>query len=372
MSGGKEDLGLRSSRRDPDELREQLGRWLQTVRPGSVVRSVAIPERTGMSSLSVVLEVDRDGLAERLVARIAPEAAAVPVFPRYEFAKQFAVMELVASRSRAPVPRPLWFEADTGLIGSEFIVMEHVDGLVPPDVMPYTFGSWLSEAAPADQRRLQDAAVDALAHVHATPLDETTAALLAFAGRSVSPLRRHVDSLWDYYRWCTDAGPNIPVLEAGFEWLEANWPAAEGAPVLSWGDARIGNMIFRDFEPVALLDWEMVGIGPREVDLGWMIYLHRWFDDIADAFNLEPMRGFMRAEDVVARYEQASGSEVSPSLRWYLFYAALRHGVIMFRVTTRQIAFGEATMPDDPDELVMHHRTILRMIDGTYWAESLW
>jgi aminoglycoside phosphotransferase (APT) family kinase protein len=253
------------------------------------------------------------------------------------------------------------------VLGSEFIVMEHVDGLVPPDVMPYTFGSWLSEATPAEQRRLQDAAVDALAHVHATPLGAGDAALLDPPGAGGSPLRRHVDALRGYYRWCAGDRAGVPVLERGLRWLDDNWPAEEGEPLLSWGDARIGNMIFRDFRPVALLDWEMVGHGPRELDLGWMIYLHRWFDDIAVSFGLDPMRDFMRVPDVVARYEASSGATVSPELRWYRFYAALRHGVIMFRVATRQIAFGETAMPDDPDQLVLHHDTLDQMVDGSYW-----
>lgn len=363
MTGDQDELGLRSSRRDPALLRDQLAAWLPTIRPGDQLDSVEIPERTGISSLSAVLHLSS---GERLVARIAPEPAAVPVFPSYDLAKQFAVMELVGTRSSAPVPRPLWHERDPGVVGTEFVVMEHVEGVVPPDVMPYTFGSWLSEAPLERQRELQDASVDMLAHVHRIELDDATRTLLGAAGAG-SPLRAHVDSLRSYYEWCQSDGPTVPVIDAGFEWLGETWPADEGAPVLSWGDARIGNIIFRDFRPVALLDWEMVAVGPREVDLGWMIYLHRWFDDIAETFGLLPMRHFMRVEDVVPQYEATSESTVSPDLRWYLFYAALRHGVIMFRVNTRQIAFGEAAMPDDPDELVLHHQTLRRMIDGTYW-----
>ena len=58
-----------------------------------------------------------------------------------------------------------------------------------------------------------------------------------------------------------------------------HWPADEGPTVLSWGDSRIGNVMYRDFEPVAVLDWEMAGLGPREVDVGWFIYAHRVFEE---------------------------------------------------------------------------------------------
>jgi hypothetical protein len=55
-------------------------------------------------------------------------------------------------------------------------------------------------------------------------------------------------------------------------------------------------------------------------------------------------------------------------MQWYLAYAALRHGIVMFRITRRQIQFGEATMPDDPDRAIAHWATLEAMLDGSYWA----
>ena len=43
------------------------------------------------------------------------------------------------------------------------------------------------------------------------------------------------------------------LVERGFDWLDRHWPAYESEPVLSWGDSRIGNVIYRDFRPAALL-----------------------------------------------------------------------------------------------------------------------
>jgi aminoglycoside phosphotransferase (APT) family kinase protein len=38
---------------------------------------------------------------------------------------------------------------------------------------------------------------------------------------------------------------------------------------LTWGDARLGNTIFRDYDVAAALDWEMACIGDPESDLAW-------------------------------------------------------------------------------------------------------
>ena len=98
-----------------------------------------------------------------------------------------------------------------------------------------------------------------------------------------------------------------PSIELGFEWLDEHWPAREGDPVFSWGDARIGNMMFEDFAPVAVLDWEMASVGPREIDLGWMIYIHRFFQDLVEDLGMPGLPHVLRRTAVAAYYEQLTG-----------------------------------------------------------------
>ncbi len=38
-------------------------------------------------------------------------------------------------------------------------------------------------------------------------------------------------------------------------------------------------MMFRDFEVVAVLDWEMASLGPPEVDLAWFLFFERFFSE---------------------------------------------------------------------------------------------
>jgi aminoglycoside phosphotransferase (APT) family kinase protein len=365
--------GLQTSNRDPEELRASLEAWLAANELAARITSLDIPGHTGVSSLTVLLEIepispDREaGMPGRLVARLAPDASAVPVFPSYDLEKQFLVIDHLSRHSDVPVPGVYRLELDPGPLGVPFFVMDRIDGEIPADILPYPFGSWLSEADRADQRRLQDAALEALAAVHRVNIPAELSERLAFDREGTTALERHVAEQRAYYEWCAADGVRSSVIEEGFSWLEAHWPKnSAGDAVLSWGDARIGNMVFRDFAPVALLDWEMVGLAPREVDLCWMIYLHRWFDDIAVALEIEPMRHFMRLDDSVATYEAASGAVVT-DLRFYLFYAALRHGIIMFRVARRQIAFGQAETPADPNDLILHRATLEQMMMGRYW-----
>jgi aminoglycoside phosphotransferase (APT) family kinase protein len=350
------------SHRDPHELSARLREWLSArVRAEVTVTDLQIPESNGMSSETALLDATWDGVTTQLVAKIAPTPQAVPVFPRYDMGQQFATMKAVRENSAVPVPQVLWLE-DTGqVLGEPFFVMQRVTGDVPPDVMPYNFGSWLTEASEGDLRRLQDSSVQVLAGLHAIHTPESRFGFLGPGGLSA-----HVAAQRKFYDWVCGDGLRSPLIEKGFAWLLNHWPASESETVLSWGDARIGNIMYQDFTPVAVLDWEMAALAPREVDLGWFIYLHRFFEDIAGTFSLDGMPAFLRRGDITATYQKLTGYPPR-DMDFYTTYAALRHAIIMFRIQRRAIQFGDATVPTDPDEMIMHHRELKAMLAGTYW-----
>ncbi len=358
---------MRRTTRDPDELRRRLELWLaRTLTPGAGPRvpAVSSPDANGMSSETLCFDASwkEGGRKARgsFVARLAPDPADVPVFPRYDLAAQFRVMQLVGERCAVPVPRVRWLELDPVHLGASFLVMERVEGRVPPDVMPYNFGSWVSEASPEQRRALQDAALEVLVELHALDLGHGVFSFLEPTTSAATPLRRHVASWREFYEWMRE-GRSFPLIERAFAWLDAHWPTEEGAPVVSWGDARIGNMLFDGFRPVAVLDWEMASIAPRGVDLGWMIFLHAFFEDIAHQMNLPGLPDFMRPDEAWAFYEDRAGVSL-PDRHFYEVYAALRHALVMARVHARRAHFGEAVWPEDPDEAIMHRVLLASML----------
>jgi len=370
MSSG-ETARPRTSTRDRAELRERLERWLVGRFGDAEVSPLAGPSTNGMSSETLLFEASwREGGVRRraaLVGRLAPDAAAVPVFPTYDMERQFRVMQALGELDALPVPRVLWCETDAAALGAPFLVMERVEGQVPPDILPYTFGqSWLSQASPARLARLQEASVALLARLYRIDRPEERFGFLHSMRPGATPLRRFVAEQRAFYDWVAADGIQSPLLERCFAWLDANWPKREGPTVLSWGDSRIGNILYRDFEPVAVLDWEMAALGPPELDVGWMIALHRFFDDLTQAAGMPGMPDFLRRDDVAASYEKQTGY-APRELDFYTLLAALRHGIVMFRISRRAVHFGEATLPADVDDMISHRRMLERMLAGEYW-----
>jgi aminoglycoside phosphotransferase (APT) family kinase protein len=120
-------------------------------------------------------------------------------------------------------------------------------------------------------------------------------------------------------------------------------------------------MIFRDFRPVALLDWEMAGLGPREIDIAWLVGGHRVFQEIAGLFGSTGMPHFLRLEDVATQYETATGHTVR-DIDFYLTYTAIQWAIVFVIAGLRRVHFGEQAMPDDVLSLILNAGALEQML----------
>lgn len=323
-----------------------------------------------MSSETLLFDVtsaDQNGdrQVSSYVGRMPPSAEDVPTFPAYDMAMQAQVMRLAAGAG-VPVPAVRWMETDPSVLGAPFFVMERKVGRVPADMPTYVAEGWVFEATAEERRRLQDATVEAIAKIHSIDLEANDVGFLEFPVAGDTPLRRHVANQRAYYEWIATR-TRSPLIERAFDFLDSNWPA-ETSRVVTWGDSRIGNVMYAQdgFEPVAILDWEMAGLGTRELDLGWLAFMHTFFQKLFEQMGVPGLPGFLAAEDIAETYAKITGHVVE-DLRWYQAYAGLRHAIIMSRINERMVHFGQGEAPEDPDDRIPHRATLEGMIDGSGW-----
>jgi aminoglycoside phosphotransferase (APT) family kinase protein len=348
-----------------------MSRWLATQLPGSATPEITVEsgvDTNGMSSETIMLagHWTSDGAPseQRWVMRVAPAAEDVPVFPSYRLDHQFEVMRLVGELTDVPVPTVRWIEPTGDVLDRPFFLMDRVDGEVPPDVMPYTFGSnWFADATPEQQRTLQDSTIEVLAKLHAIPDAAQTFAFLDEGSGGDTALRRHFEGVRQWYEFAVPDMGRSPLLDRTLAWLEDNWPAdaAAGDTVLCWGDSRVGNVLYRDFRPVAVLDWEMVALGPRELDVSWVIFAHLVFEELAGLAGLPGLPQVLREDDVRATYQQLTGVELG-DLHWFYVYAGVMWAIVFMRTGARRVHFGEMEKPDDPESLFYHAGLLKKLI----------
>ena len=362
---------LQRSARDVSAIPGLISGWLAGhigVEPEITVESGV--DSTGMSSETIILTgrwtVEGETVQQKWVARVAPSGHDVPVFSEYRLDHQFALINAVAELTDVPVPRVRWLELTGTVLGSPFFLMDHVEGLVPPDVMPYTFGgNWFADAAPEQQRALQDATVEVLAKLHSIPKADKMFGFLAEAvPAGDTPLRRQLNWLEEWYEFAVPDIGRSPLVEKGLKWLEDHFPAdvAAGEPVLAWGDSRIGNVLYEDFRPVAVLDWEMATLGPRELDVAWIIFAHMVFQELAGLAGMPGLPEVMREEDVRATYQKLTGVELG-DLRWFYVYSGVIWCCVFMRTGARRVHFGEMEKPEDVESLFYHASLLRRLIE---------
>ena len=353
------------SKRDPQQLARVLEPWFaERIGAPCRISDVGIPEGTGMSSETLLFTVHHGNSAEPVVTRLRPDMTDWPVFPVYDLAAQAGAMRLMARYTDIPVPNVRYVETDESLLGSPFLVMDRVSGRALPDMPPYVFGgSFLDGFSVDDQRRLTRTVAGLQARIHAVDLDRARrdgfnlSFLPASTGDDISRLLAEQRAYYDWAR----GDLRLPIIESALEWLAAHRPKNPGPTVLNWGDARPGNVLFDELTPTAVLDWEMVNHGPAGVDVGWLIFMHKFFQSLADVFQMPGFPEFCRADDVVDGYSAAGGREIA-DLDWYVVYGSLRFAAIAIRTSLREVSYGNREMPADPEDLIMHKAMLYEQI----------
>jgi aminoglycoside phosphotransferase (APT) family kinase protein len=337
-----------SNKIDADQATKALTAWLGRRLPDARdihVSGVTVPSASGMSTETVLFEAawTENGVAraQGMVARVQPDGSGV--FERYDLAKEATVMRALADHTPVPAPKILFYEEDTSVLGSPFLVMARVDGRIPSDDPPFTAAGWVLDLEPARRGELWDNGLEVLAQIHAVDWRALGLEFLDTPEQG-SGLSAQLDQ-WDRtHVWASDGEAN-PTVEAALRWLRDNRPAEEGEQVLNWGDARVGNLIFADdLSAAAVLDWEMVCVASRELELGWWLFLIRHH---TEGIGLPLPEGIPDAAESLARYEQLSGHQVR-DIEYYEIFAGTRLSIIMARAAHMMIEAGllppEATM----------------------------
>ncbi|XP_037986111.1 acyl-CoA dehydrogenase family member 11 [Motacilla alba alba] len=171
-----------------------------------------------------------------------------------------------------PVPEPLLYCSDVSIIGTEFYVMQHVQGRIFRDIS-------LPEVGPAERSALYLAMIETLALLHSFDLQSLG---LQGYGRGPGYCKRQV-STWKK-QYDAAAHTDIPAMNKLAEWLANNLPPDDNEETLIHGDFRIDNIIFHPTEArvLAVLDWELSTTGHPLADLAYATQFYFWPTSLKD------------------------------------------------------------------------------------------
>ncbi|MDF9744007.1 phosphotransferase family protein [Natrinema salsiterrestre] len=227
----------------------------------------------------------------------------------HDVLREYRVTNAVADTD-VPVAKPILACEDHDVIGSDFYVMDQLEGDVLREGEPERF------ADPDHRRRIGEELVDNLAKIH--DLDYEAIGLGEF-GRPAGYTQRQVDRWGKQLSWAfevTEDEREIPDLHEVGDWLRDNVPE-EHPHTLVHGDYKLDNVMFGPGTPpelVGVFDWEMATLGDPRADLGWMLSYWRDSKD-PDPEIPELVTRFMEQEgyptrrELVDRWEDRTGYE---------------------------------------------------------------
>jgi aminoglycoside phosphotransferase (APT) family kinase protein len=318
------------------ETASALAAWLSGRIEGASdvrVEELTAPSANGFSNITMLFDaIWRSGSTEhrrRFVARVEPTGEGL--FPSYDVSRQFDVMHALES-SAVPVPKVLWLERDTAVFGAPFMIMEYIGGNIPSDDPSFAAAGWVLSLTPEQRRKMQDNALSALVEVHAVDWRARGLEWLRRPGAG-SSVERELAYYEHFYRWAAK-DLSVPAIEAGLAWTKARIPEGDD-PVLSWGDSRIGNMIFGDDLAVrAVIDWEGASLASREKDLGhWLQLTHVY----TEQFGLDLPEGFLDRTALLRRYEELSDRQLN-DVHFYEVMSGIHSSIQVVRAMSMMAA----------------------------------
>ncbi len=244
----------------------------------------------------------------------------------HDMGREFQVLTLL--KPHYPhVPQPVTICNNLEVMGAPFYVMSRLPGVIlraeharkgiPPDLL----------------KSLSQKLIDNLAALHAIDVHATG---LIQLGKPDGYVQRQVEGWVARYKKAETK--TIEEMDAVANWLHANIPVS-GAPALLHNDYKYDNVVLHPqqlTEMVGVLDWEMATVGDPLMDLGATL---AYWCEVGDApitrlFNISWLPGNLSREEVIHRYAEVSGRDVS-RISFYYAFGLFKNAVIAQQIYSR-------------------------------------
>ncbi|CAO2633771.1 Acyl-CoA dehydrogenase family member 11 [Lemmus lemmus] len=245
------------------------------------------------------------------VLRKKPPGSLLP--KAHKIDREFKVQKALFSIG-FPVPEPLLYCSDASIIGTEFYVMQHVQGRIFRDFS-------IPGVSPAERAAIYVSVVETLAWLHS--LDVKSLQLDGY-GNGVGYCKRQISTWTNQYQ--AAAHQDIPAMDQLSKWLMTNLPDNDSEESLIHGDFKLDNIVFHPKESrvIAVLDWELSTFGHPLTDLAHLSLFYFWprtLSMLNRGFHIQENTGIPLMEELISIYCRCRG--IDPNLPNWNFFIAL-------------------------------------------------
>lgn len=262
----------------------------------------------------------------------------------HQVGREYRVMKALGSIG-FPVPRMRAYCDDASVIGTDFYVMDFLQGRIFRDAR-------LPGLAPAERAAIYDNLNATLARLHQV---DFAALGLADFGRPGNYFQRQIERWTQQYRGAQTEP--IPAMERLMAELPARIPASDEVSI-AHGDYRLENVMFHPTEPriIAVLDWELCTLGHPLADIAYGCILYHSASESWGTLKGVDLQasGIPDEAAYLAAYCRRTGRDAVPGFNVYLAFSMFRLAAIGQGVFKRNL-IGIGNSPASADNAATKH-----------------
>ena len=296
---------------------------------------------SGFSNETFIFSLEENDEIKNFVLRLKPTN--YQVFPEYNLKLQVDIMRCLHDRG-FPAPNVILYESNEDILGSEFYLMDYINGEAPSDNPPYHMDpeGMVGKAVKEDRRKIWTEWIHYLNQIHILDVDDLGLTELESKYGKNDPIDIDIEYYQDFLNWGMD-GEDNPLCNDVLNWLRENKPKKNNPMSLCWGDSRPGNILYENFKATALLDWEMASYGDPISDVAWCLAV----DDASSlGLTIERLEGSMDYKEALDIWSSKTGFS-QENYEYYRIFSLLKFSVIMVRVA-KKLVFNKI-MPLESD-----------------------
>ena len=286
---------------------------------------------SGFSNETFIFSLNENDLSKKYVLRLKPSN--YQVFPEYNLKLQVDIMRCLYERG-FPTPNIILYESNDDILGSEFYLMDFINGEAPTDNPPYHMDpeGMVGKAVKEDRRKIWTEWIYYLNRIHTLDINDLKLKELDSKYRNNDPLVIDIEYYQNFLDWGMD-GEDNPLCNNVLSWLRENKPTNNNPLSLCWGDSRPGNILYNNFKASALLDWEMATYGDPISDVAWGLAV----DDASSiGLTVDRLEGSMDYTEALALWSKHTGFS-SENYNYYRIFSLLKFSIIMVRVAKKLV-----------------------------------
>ena len=308
---------------------KKLGLWLKKNTLLQIEIISLVKFETGQSNPTFIIKSDK----KNYVLRSKPQGTLLKGAHRID--REYKVMDSL-KKSQIPVPKMYCYCKDLEVIGSEFYIMEFIEG-------NHEIDPFLKDYNNLEKEKIYDHKIDILTELASIDINELG---LEEFGRPLGYLERQTNLWISQYR--ASQTKEIESMEFLIENIPKFIPKEIDIlpPSLLHGDFRLDNMILKkdktSIKVAGLLDWELSTLAPPFIDLSYWALMLRFKKEwpiggLGNDGNLIQNSGIPSEDMILEKYLNKTGLEKPKYWKYLLAFNSFRFAGILQGIAKRLI-----------------------------------